>query len=429
MRIALVVPEFPKLSETFIVRHFLSLIEAGHDAFVICRTSGEEDWRRVPALAGRSDLRRRVRSGWPASSRLRAALLFPLAFVRAACKNPSGSLRYLTRGAGKLGSRLPVRFYLDAELIACRPDIVHFEFGALARERPHLGELLGCRTAVSFRGHDLDHIGLGDPAYYRAVFAEGDAFHFLGRHLERTAERRGLSREKTRMLISPAVDCQRFQRKLPRYEGELGGKTRPCRILSVGRLHWAKGYEFALQAVHRLRRAGVELEYRIAGDGGYREEAAFWRHKLGLEDCVSFLGAAGQDEVRRQLEWADVFLHAAQQEGFGNAVLEAQAMELPVVASDAGGLPEAVEHSVTGFVVPRRDARRLADAVQSLCRDPELRLAMGRLGRQRALARFNPASQTAAFEELYRRVGNRPPAFAEGLKQERASGSERVPAA
>jgi colanic acid/amylovoran biosynthesis glycosyltransferase len=108
------------------------------------------------------------------------------------------------------------------------------------------------------------------------------------------------------------------------------------------------------------------------------------------------------------MQAADVLLHAAVSEGFCYVAVEAQAMELPVVTSDADGLPENVADGQTGFVVPRRGARALADRLVHLAADPSLRATMGRAGRERARTVFDPSRQIAQFEELYRTaVANR----------------------
>jgi colanic acid/amylovoran biosynthesis glycosyltransferase len=142
---------------------------------------------------------------------------------------------------------------------------------------------------------------------------------------------------------------------------------------------------------------------------------AFCRHQLGLGDVVTLVGAAGRERVRAELGWADVYLHAAVTEGFSNAVIEAQASGLPVVTSDAGGLPENVEDGVTGFVVPRRDPRAAAERVERLARDGELRARMGQAGRERARRCFSLGEQLQAFQDLYRRV------LDSGMVDERAS--------
>jgi hypothetical protein len=101
------------------------------------------------------------------------------------------------------------------------------------------------------------------------------------------------------------------------------------------------------------------------------------------------------------LAWADVLVHPSLTEAFGVAVIEAQAMGLPVVCSDAGGLPENVEHEVTGFVVGRRDPEGIADRLAELARDASLRRRMGRAARRRAETVLSLEHQLDGFEQLY----------------------------
>jgi glycosyltransferase involved in cell wall biosynthesis len=93
------------------------------------------------------------------------------------------------------------------------------------------------------------------------------------------------------------------------------------------------------------------------------------------------------------------------EEGFGIPAAEAMGCEVPVVASDAGGLPEVVENGVTGLVVPRGDPGALAKAIATLLQDPERRRVMGRAGRQRALRLFDWDRSAEQFEQLYREIG------------------------
>jgi colanic acid/amylovoran biosynthesis glycosyltransferase len=184
----------------------------------------------------------------------------------------------------------------------------------------------------------------------------------------------------------------------------LGTPGRPLRILSVGRLVWKKGHEYGMRAIKLLQDRGLHVECRIVGDGAYAEAIALARHELGLERAVHLLKEVAPSEIPAQMRWADVLLHAAVSEGFCNAVTEAQAMELPVVCSDADGLSENVADGQTGFVVPRRDARALADKLALLAGDPGLRRRLGEAGRQRVLTRFQRSDQIAALDRFYRRV-------------------------
>jgi colanic acid/amylovoran biosynthesis glycosyltransferase len=116
---------------------------------------------------------------------------------------------------------------------------------------------------------------------------------------------------------------------------------------------------------------------------------------------VTLLGAGTRELVRDELRAADVFLHAAVSEGFGNAVLEAQACAVAVVCTDADGLSENVVDGITGLVVPRRDRRALAAALLRLAHDPPYRRALGDAGRRRVIERFRPGCQIDAWQQFY----------------------------
>jgi colanic acid/amylovoran biosynthesis glycosyltransferase len=116
---------------------------------------------------------------------------------------------------------------------------------------------------------------------------------------------------------------------------------------------------------------------------------------------VELLGHLPPEGVRRELDRADVFLHTALSEGFGNAVLEAQAMEVPVVCSDAEGLRENVADGTSGIVVARGDSGATAAALLRLSGDRELRRTMGLAGRARVREKFRPEAQIDAFSKFY----------------------------
>jgi colanic acid/amylovoran biosynthesis glycosyltransferase len=292
-------------------------------------------------------------------------------------------------------------------LLAIAPDIVHFEFGSHAAHRLDLKDVTDARVVVSFRGFDVNYYGLDQPHFYDEVWRRADGLHFLGDDLLERARVRGMHSKAPTVKIPPAVDGELF-RPQTRDSARAGSATRPLRVLSVGRLHWKKGYEFALDALRRLDRDGVAWEYRIAGSGPFSEAIEAYLADHGLEDRVRLLGAIDRSCVRAEMQYADVFLHAAVSEGFCNAALEAQAMELPVVCSDADGLRECVDDGGSGIVVPRRDAAALARALARLAADPLRRAAMGAAGRSRVTRCFRIEDQIAAFVAFYERVSTAP---------------------
>lgn len=398
-RLVLLVPQFPQLSETFIVTKAVGLLHRGWDVHVVCSTSDPRQWaafgddHAVHALQGRVHLAPDLSPG--ADLPLRVAR--SLAAVRSA---PWPVLRRYLRDPASPSTRRARDLAVDATIVGLRPDVVHVEFGSLAVGRLAIGARTGAAVTVSFRGYDLNYVGLDHPDHYREVWEHATAVHVLGTDLWRRAVRRGAPPDLAHTVIPPAIDVGPIE-PTPARPGPVGTPEDPLRLLSVGRLHWKKGYDHALEAVARLRDRGLHVEHRIVGDGDHLEAVAFWRHQLDLDDVVELLRAVPPAEVARQLAWADVLLHAATSEGFCNAVVEAQAHGVPVVCSDADGLPENVEHGVTGVVVPRRDPGALADGVAGLAGDGDRRASMGAAGRARVERLFRLDHQLDAWERFY----------------------------
>lgn len=398
MRIVLIVPSFPKLSETFIVAKVLGLLEQRYEIHVVCDDSSAEMWSQFPQLLAEPNLKQRVHVNWPSYSRWRFGLLFLYVLGRCLLLNPKGTLRYLHHGWSRFKLGVLRRFFLDARIIECRPDLVHFEFGSLAVDRMYVRDILGCKITVSFRGYDINYVGLQNPTFYSEVWANVDGIHFLGKDLWLRAQQRGCPSNKAVALIAPAINTSFFTRlTINKPDGIL-------KILSVGRLEWKKGYEYALKSIELVRKAGYKVEYRIIGDGSYFEAIAFCRHQLQLEDCVIFLGSLPQLQILEHLEWADIFLLASVSEGFCNAVLEAQSMQLPIVATDADGLSENVVNNITGLIAHRRDSFAMAERIIELADNAEMRQKMGNAGRQHVMSNFDLPKQIRLFDDFYKQV-------------------------
>jgi colanic acid/amylovoran biosynthesis glycosyltransferase len=403
MRIVLSVIQFPRYSESFIVNKFLGLLDRGLDVHLVCSSSNFREWRRLHSdIRDHDRIWSRVHENVPKRPRWLPAILLPLLFLKCLAKNPRGTWRYFSKGPKHLSGNFLRNFYFDAVFISLKPDVLHFEFGTLAVGKMHLKEILNCKIVVSFRGYDLNYVGLDKPDYYREVFDRADVMHLLGNDLWQRALRRGCNPEKNHVLIPPAIDPKLFEN-----DGDMYPPNGKVRILSVGRLEWKKGYEYALKAIRLLRDQGVDCEYRIIGEGKYLESLSFLRHLLALEDSVTFLASCEQKKVREELLRADIFLHTAVSEGFCNAVIEAQAMKLPVVCSDADGLSENVADGVTGFVVARRNDEALAEKLKILAQDSQLRNRMGEAGRERVLKHFCKDDQIQAFVNMYQQFNNK----------------------
>jgi glycosyltransferase involved in cell wall biosynthesis len=181
----------------------------------------------------------------------------------------------------------------------------------------------------------------------------------------------------------------------------------PNMIFACRQLFPRKGIRFLLEAGAQLKPQFPDLKIVLAGDGFERPALVQLAQELGIAADVTFLGWVPNSELPPYYRAAAVSVIPSLEEGFGIPAAEAMGCEVPVVASDAGGLPEVVEDGVTGLVVPRGDSGALAGAIGSLLADPERRRRMGQAGRARALRLFDWDRSAEQFEGLYREVAAR----------------------
>src|SRR5690606_23007043 len=121
-----------------------------------------------------------------------------------------------------------------------------------------------------------------------------------------------------------------------------------------------------------------------------------------IEEQVKFLGKLEHQEVKEQLKKADIYIQYSVQEGFCNAVLEAQAMGLLCVVSDAEGLAENVLHQISGFVVPKRNPEELANTIEKLVYSPDnKKIEMKNAAIERIKKHFNIEKQQKEFVDFY----------------------------
>ena len=139
----------------------------------------------------------------------------------------------------------------------------------------------------------------------------------------------------------------------------------------------------------------------LAGEGPEREKLSFIRHQLNVAERVTLLGTQSQAEVLDQLRWADVLLLPSLSAGISNAVLEAMAAGLPVIATQCGGMAEVIDTGTEGFVVPIGDTVAMADRLAALGDDPDLRHRIGTAAAARAVAEFDIGRQIDVFARAY----------------------------
>jgi glycosyltransferase involved in cell wall biosynthesis len=163
----------------------------------------------------------------------------------------------------------------------------------------------------------------------------------------------------------------------------------PIQLLSVGRLVPFKGFATLIDACAKLERRGINFRCEIVGDGPLRQELVGAVSRLGLAAKIRIAGEQSQRQILEALRASDIFVLASETDErgasdvFPTVIAEAMASAKPVVSTFIAGIPELVAQQETGLLVPAKDSTALADAIERLARDRELRRALGRAGRQR----------------------------------------------
>jgi glycosyltransferase involved in cell wall biosynthesis len=184
----------------------------------------------------------------------------------------------------------------------------------------------------------------------------------------------------------------------------------PLRLLFVGRLVERKGVRFLLEAMAMARSAGVDVVADVVGQGPIRPQLEDLAQGFGLGSAVRFRGFIPDDElVRSYVDCHALVLPAVVDEkgdveGLGVVLIEALAHGRGVIASAAGGITDIVQHDRTGWLVPPGDAPALAEAIQTLARDPDRLRRLGRAGRAHVEERFSWAAVIDRLTTLYDRV-------------------------
>lgn len=183
----------------------------------------------------------------------------------------------------------------------------------------------------------------------------------------------------------------------------------PIRLLSIGRAEEKKGHRYLLEACALLMERGLDFRCDIAGGSG--PSAALLQEqieRLNLGGRVRLLGQRDQDGIEDLYRNSDVFVlscvvaKSGDRDGIPVVLMEAMARALPVVSTAVSGVPELVEGEA-GLLVPSRDARGLADALERLIKDPTLRQRLGQGGRRRVLGEFQIQPNVAKLAAVFRR--------------------------
>ncbi len=298
--------------------------------------------------------------------------------------------KVLSSGTGRLGRSLEALRFFRAE----RPYIVHVH-NPTSLQYAVLSKLVSrAAIVVTIHGDQDTHARLGSSIEWGLTSAAVIVSHAAGRTL-RLPARAG------RLIVVhngiAAADANEKHRADTRAELSAGDS---CVGIMVARIDGRKGHGTLLNSLRALDDLGSTFKVWIVGDGSERTAAESQAARLGLgQDRVRFLGR--RSDIDRLLNAADVFLLPSDIEGLPLSILEAMAHGLPIVASNVGGIPEIIEHDISGWLVPAGDHAALAAAIRRMATDPVLRRRLGDAARERANVTFSLSTMVGKYDQVY----------------------------
>lgn len=388
IKIGIVLPGAPTFSETFFSSKIRGLEAEGYEVILFVGNN----------KAKNNEFR--IKTSWPVvnSNPLLQAFFILLAGCHLLFTALKQTITYfqIEKYEGKRIVDIFRRIYVNAHILPYRLDWLHFGFATMAVERENVAKAIGSKMGVSLRGYDINLYPLKNSSIYSKLWEKVDKVHTISHNLYLKALELGLSGSIPWQKITPAINPNIF---FPNLETSV----KEIKILTVARLHWIKGIEYALEGMRILKERGVNFEYAIVGEGSDYERLVFATHQLGITENVTFLGKKSPIEIAKLMREYRYYLQPSLQEGFCNAALEAQACGMLCLVTNADGLKENVINNKTGWIIQKRNPVDIADKIKFIvASSSQYQESIRKNAVDRVRKEFNIKNQNRQFIEFYR---------------------------
>lgn len=399
-----VVKAFPKVTETFVVTQIIEAKKAGfkvklltYDLLPIENTTQHE-------LLNKHDFFKDIISvdyHIPSSKfqRIVKALYYIIKYFKFWIKIKGESIKNLF-----FIKPFQLAYYNNFRKV----DVFHIQFALAGLELADMKTigLITSKFIVTLHGHDVhfkNHIELlKKKSTYLKLFQVTNYTTINTNYLKKKAIEIGCVKDKI-ITIPMGVDVSFFNddnvKKAP--------EKSTIKLISIGRLIEIKGFQFAIQAIKSLVESGFNLNYTIVGEGQMENELHELINNLELNHVIEFAGRRNQTEIKNLLKENHLFLMCSvtdktnRAEAQGVVTAEAQAMGLPVVAFNSGGVPYTIQDGKTGFLVKEKDIFAYSDAIINIVNNSENYSNMSKAARELAESEFSNAIMGKRFMKLY----------------------------
>lgn len=385
MRIGLVLSSYPGYSETFFRNKIIGLQADGHEVILFLDEFSKAQRSTAICKVYALNLKGQLRVFNALFLMLRLTLV------------PRRVTRFWKLQSDLSTSQKFRNLLLSAHILHQKLDWLHFGFLTSSLGRELLGKVMTTKLSASIRGFDISIYPLKNPGCYDLIWTHLSKLHTISDDLTQKAKEAGLPNNIPTIKITPAIDTALFDSTVKTFEN-----IQSWQLITVARLHWKKGLIHTLEALQILKHSVPNFVWHVIGDGPELEQILFTNHDLGLHGHVILHGKLSPEQVRKKLADAHIYLQYSVQEGFCNAVLEAQAMGLVSLVSNAEGLSENIEDQKTGFVIPKRDPLGLCAAIQFVMeKSPNELSHISEQAKRRVKEKFNLEQQRVLFHKFY----------------------------
>ena len=373
MKIAFIVPEFPSISQTFILNQITGLIDRGHVVDIFAKKYNDqkiyhEEIRKYNLLNHTSYFQH-----LPLNKVIRVKKGFKFIFENIKSKNFKflKSINFIYNGKNALSLNL---LFESIPFIDKGPyDIIHCHFGpcGIIGADLKLAGIINGKLITSFHAYDLNcNILKKYKKHYRKLFQIGDLFQPVSNHWKRKLIKLGCNENKI-SIHRMGIDIQKFSFKK-------FCDISKIRFLSVARLVEKKGIEYGIKAFAETKKTYPNIEYFIVGDGPLKSNLLNLINRLKVHKSVQILDWLTQSEILELMDKCTILLapsvtdEKGEKEGIPVVMMEAMAKGLPVISTYHSGIPELVKNEQTGFLVNERDIKGLVKKMGCFIVNPNI---------------------------------------------------------
>ncbi len=388
MRVAFIVNGFPRFSETFLLDQITGVIDQGHRVRIFAKPVFINE--PVHPDVEEYHLTRHVSyhvSPWRQKGLRRLQALGYM--TKTGVVTPIQTFRLMKYLMGRKSLPDYSELFFLLSVLRWRPDILICHFGPNGLLATPLKDIVpGLIFVTMFHGYDVRMALEGDRGMYRCLFSKADLILANSESTYQKLVELGAEPRRLRLHYE-TFDYRRFARP----NGHMPGSDKGLVLLTVARLVPEKGLEYALRAFRALKDLHPEMPitYRILGSGPLEDDLRKLARELGIESRVVFAGIGDSNRVKQELQKAHLFLLPSVQEAFGVVLLEAQAAGVPIVASNVGGIPEAVMPGRSALLSQPGDVEDIARKLDYLIQHPEIRAVMAEAGQSHVRDNFDKA--------------------------------------